>query len=354
MSGDLPLVLFDPHPRRREMLFDDALWERLNALARVVAPGDEESGEGRMPDETVDRHLADAAIVIGQTDLPTERLARASQLKAVINVEGNFLPNVDYAGCFARGVQVLAIAPAFALPVAEMALALALDLARGVTAADRAFREGREKFGLAGNDGAYLLTDSAIGLVGFGNLGRALLPLLQPFRPRVKVYDPWLPDGYLREFGMQPASLNEVLSTSQTVFVLAGVTADNQAMIGARELALMPDGAAILLMSRAGVVDWRAFTAAVASGRIRGATDVFPAEPVAPDDPVRTNTNLLLSAHRAGGLRQVFRRIGEMVVDDAALILAGLPPVRLQAARPETVGRLRSIPGRSYSKEEIR
>jgi hypothetical protein len=51
-------------------------------------------------------------------------------------------------------------------------------------------------------------------------------------------------------------------------------------------------------------------------------------------------------------MTQVFRTIGEMVVDDALLILAGLPPVRLQPARRETVGRMRSPPGRSYSKEE--
>ncbi|MCV0395994.1 MAG: hydroxyacid dehydrogenase [Rhizobiaceae bacterium] len=350
MNADLPLVLFDPHPRRREMLFDEAMWARLAALARIVA----HDGEGRIPDTVLDRHIGEAALVIGQTDLPSDRLAHAAKLRAVINVEGNFLPNVDYAGCFARGIQVLTIAPAFALPVAEMALALALDLARGVTAADRAFREGREKFGLSGNDGTYLLTDSTIGMIGFGNLGRALLPLLQPFRPRVKVYDPWLPDGYLRDFGVVPAPLDEVLSTSQTVFVLAGVTTDNQAMIGARELALLADGAAIVLISRAGVVDWQAFTAAVASGRIRAATDVFPVEPVAADDPVRENLNLLLSAHRAGGMRPIFRKIGEMVIDDAELILKGLPPVRLQAARAETVGRMRSMPGREYTKEETR
>lgn len=351
MSGQArPLVIFDPHPRRREMLFDDALWARLDGAARIVA----HDGEGRMPDELVERNIAEAAIVIGQTDMPAERLARAKGLKAIVNVEGNFLPNVDYAGCFARGVQVLAIAPAFALPVAEMALAMALDLARGVTAADRAFRAGEEKFGLAGNDGAFLLTGSTIGLIGFGNLGRALLPLLQPFRPKMKVYDPWLPEGYLREFGMTPAPLDEVLSTSRTIFVLAGVTAENEAMIGGRELDLVADGSSLVLMSRAAVVDWRAFMAATASGRIRAATDVFPREPVAADDPVRSNPHLLLSAHRAGGMREVFRRIGEMVVDDVGLILAGLPPVRLQPARPETVGRLRSAPGRSYSKDEVK
>lgn len=343
-----PLILFDPYPRTREMLFAPGEWARLETAADIVA-----SPEERLPADLVDRHIGEAAIVIGQTDLSAARLARAQKLKAVVNVEGNFLQNVDYATCFARSIHVLAVAPAFALPVAEMALALALDLARGVTAADRAFRAGAERYGLAGNRDAHVLTGSAIGLVGFGNLGRALLPLLQPFRPTIRVYDPWLPEGYLREQGLVPASLDEVLSSSRTVFVLAGVTEENRAMLGAREFGLMPDGASLVLMSRAGIVDWPAFTRAAASGRLRAATDVFPAEPVAADDPVRRNMNLLLSAHRAGGLHETFRRIGEMVVDDVLLVLAGLPPVRLQPARPETVGRLRSVPGRVYAREEL-
>ena len=346
-AGDRPLVLFDPEPRSRAMLFSDALWARLSSAAEIVP-----AESGKMADALVDKHIAEAELVIGQTDLPAGRLEKAKRLKAVINVEGNFLPNIDYAACFARGIQILSIAPAFALPVAEMALGLALDLARGITPADRAFREGREAYGLSGNRDAYLLTNSAIGFIGFGNLGRALLPLLMPFRPKLRVFDPWLPEGYLREFGLEPASLDEVLSKSKTVFVLAGVTTENQAMLGAREFALMPEGASLLLMSRAAVVDWRAFTQAAASGRIRAATDVFPAEPVADDDPVRKNPGLLLSAHRAGGMKEVFRTIGEMVVDDALLILAGLPPVRLQAARRETVGRMRSPPGRAYSRDE--
>lgn len=348
MSAEaLPLILFDPFPRSRQLIFTDAQWQRLAGQARIV-----HHDNGRMPAELVDRHLGVAALVIGQTDLSAERIEAASLLKAVVNVEGNFLPNIDYAACFRRGVQVFGVAPAFAAPVAEMGLALALDLARGVTAADRAFRAGDERYGLAGNHDAFSLSSCDIGLIGFGNLGRALLPLIEPFRPRIRVFDPWLPDGYLREFGLMPAALDEVLGASRVIFVLAGATAENRTMIGERELALIPDGAALILLSRADLVEWSALLRATASGRIRAATDVFPEEPVAPNDPVRQNPNLLLSAHRAGGVRDAFYRIGEMVVDDALLVLAGLPPVRLQPARPETVGRLRSKPGRSYQKGE--
>jgi len=163
-----PLVLVDPWPRRREMIFTDDQWARLEAMADVVSS----DGNAPMAAATVEGALARVTAILGQTDLPAERIERAPQLRAVINVEGNFFPNVDYEACFARGVEVLCIAPVFALPVAEMALGLALDLARGITAGDLAFREGRERYGLAGNADAFLLSGTTVGIVGFGNLGQ--------------------------------------------------------------------------------------------------------------------------------------------------------------------------------------
>lgn len=343
-----PLILFAPFPRSRELIFTDALWRRLSDHAEIVA-----HEGGPMPDALVEQHIAEVTLVIGQTDMPAVRIDRAALLRGIINVEGNFQQNVDYAACFARGIKVLSVAPAFAAPVAEMAIALALDLARGVTGADRAFRDGRESYGLAGNRDSFMVSGCDVGLIGFGNLGQALLPLLRPFGVRVRVYDPWLPEGYLRDFGVIPATLDEVLETSRVTFVLAGVTAGNRGMIGAREFALISNNAAFVLLSRAELVDWPAFLRALQGGRFRAATDVFPNEPVPADDPVRQSAHLILSAHRAGGVPEAFHRIGEMVVDDALLMLDGLPPVRLQPARAETAGQLRSKQGRSYSKGEV-
>jgi phosphoglycerate dehydrogenase-like enzyme len=97
-------------------------------------------------------------------------------------------------------------------------------------------------------------------------------------------------------------------------------------------------------MSRAGVVDFEALTDLVAAGRIRAATDVFPDEPVARDDPVRGLDGLLMSPHRAGGMREAFLEIGRLAVADLELILRGLPPVACKKADRETVGLLRSRP----------
>lgn len=342
-----PVILFDPWPRTGPLIFTPELRRRFEALGRIVTVADGE--DGPLPPELIEAALPDVAAIVGQTDLPAARLERAPNLKAVINVEGNLQPNIDYPACFARGVQVLGVAPAFALPVAEMALGLALSLARGIVPADRSMRGGREQYGLAGNRESFLLTRATIGLIGCGLLGRALLPLLRPFHPRLLIHDPWLSAGAIRELHAEPASLDDVLFEARAIFVLAGVTAESQGFLSRAKLELIRTDAIVLLMSRAAVVDFDALLDLVEAGRFRAATDVFPVEPVPAEARARRVENLVLSAHRAGGIPQAFSRMGEMVVEDLALILAGLPPVSLQSARPETASRWRNAPGRSYA-----
>ena len=342
-----PVILFDPFPRAAPLIFAGDMLERFERLGRIV--GLPESANGKLPAALIEATLPEVAAIVGQTDLDAARLQRAPKLAAVINVEGNFAQNVDYAKCFRRGIQVLSVAPVFSQPVAEMALGFAIDLARGITKADALMRAGNEQYGLAGNRQSFLLRGQTMSLIGCGNLGRALIPLLLPFRPRLLIHDPWLPDTSIRELGGEPATLEAALSQARVIFALAGVTEENRGMLDRSRLELIRPGAVFLLMSRAGLVDFDALTDLVAAGRFRAATDVFPVEPAPADLRARSVDGMLLSAHRAGGMPSVLAAIGEMVVDDLALILRGLPPQRLQPARPETVTRWRNPPGRSYA-----
>lgn len=337
-----PLVIVDPLPRQRKLVFTEAQWARLNDLAEIVL----HEGE-RMPADMLARHLPEAVAIIGQTDLPAERIARAPKLRAVINIEGNFLPNVDYDACAARGIHALVVAPVFGVPVAEAALGMAIDLARGLTLYDRAMRAGTEEYGLLGNRDSFVLTGKTFGLIGFGNLGRALLPLLRPFHGRILIHDPWLPDSYIGDQHAEPCTLETLLRESRVIFVLAGVTIENQGFLDRAKLALIRSDAVFVLASRAAVVDFDALIDLVDAGAFRAGSDVFPVEPVAKDDRVR-NSRLVLSSHRFGGMPEIFAAMGEMVVDDLSLILRGLPPVRLQRAQRETAAKFRSQPGRSY------
>lgn len=336
---DEGIILVDPLPRTLDLIMEPDVRARLEKLGRLVI-----SEDAPMSDAEVDALLPETVMIFGQTALPRERLDRAKKLKAVINVETNFLPNIDYQACQERGIWVLTPGSAFAAPVAEAALGMAIDLARGISAADRAFRAGAEQYGLAANAETFRFAGAPVGIIGLGDLGRNLRDLIRPFKNPVKVFDPWLPDEIIERHDCQPASLDELLSTSQVVFVFAAVTGENQGFLGSREFALMPKGAAFLLMSRAAVVDFPAMLDAVRSGHIRVATDVFPEEPVPADDPVRQMEGILLSAHRTGGTTDALFSIGRMAVADAELILRGLPPQLCRRADPALASRLRSKP----------
>jgi phosphoglycerate dehydrogenase-like enzyme len=334
-----PRILLVPAPRRVADIFDAADLARLRALGELVIVDDVP-----FTDAQFDAVAAHTEIVIGQIDLPRERLERMPRLRAVFNVEGNFLPNIDYAQAMARGVRVLNISPVFAEPVAEAALGMAIDLARGISRSDRHFRRGTEQYGLDANREAYSLFRQQIGLVGFGDLGRAIAPLLAPFGATLRAFDPWLPAEYIASFGIHAASLAEVLCLSKIVFVVAGVTSQNQGFLGAAEFAAMPQGASLILVSRAGVVDFEALLDAAESGHLRVATDVFPQEPLPADHRARRGENLLLSPHQAGAMDEALRQIGKRVVADAELIARGLPSVMCKQAQPETVALFRSKP----------
>ncbi|WP_421594263.1 hydroxyacid dehydrogenase [Shinella sp. M27] len=337
-DNTMPLVISAPEPRTLDLIFTPQTEAELRRTYRIVeADPDDIAGLG-------DAVLSEARYIIGQPPLSAETLGRMPNLRAILNVESNLLNNMPYDILFARGIHVVTTGQVFAEPVAELGLAMALNLARGVIDADVAFREGRELWGGEGNASARLLSGSEIGIVGFGDLGRALNRVLTGFRAKIRVFDPWLPPSILREAGVEPASLSEVLGMSDFVFVVASVTSENKGFLGAEAFAAMRKGAAFILLSRADVVDFPTLMAAVERGHIVAASDVYPEEPLPADHPVRSLKGFVRSAHRAGALDSAFKKMGEMVLEDMALMDRGLPPMRCKRAERETVSRMRSKP----------
>lgn len=335
-----PLILTDPHPRPVNLIFDPATKARLETIGDVMWHDGSPAS-----DDFIDRHLPEAVALIGQSALPKERLDRAPNLKVVFNVESNFLPNIDYAECHRRGIHVVSTAPVFAQPVAEMALGLALAAARRIPQADAAIRSGTETlYGEGDNADSILLSGRTLGLVGCGNLGRSLLPLLRPFGGPIVVHDPWIHTSVLREWGVEPVGLEECFARSDVVFILAAATTENAGRIGAKHFSTMPRHGIVVLVSRAAVVNFDELLGAAASGRIRAAIDVWPDEPIPADHPARRTPNTVLQAHRAGNIPEIWPRMGQMVVDDLELVLRGLAPQRCQRAQVETVSRIRSKP----------
>ena len=333
-----PLILSTPQPRSIDLIFTEAA--RNTLLERYEVLELEPEAVNALDSATLGR----ARYILGQPPLELATLQAMQSLRCIFNVETNLINNMPYDHLFAHGVHVVTTGAAFAQPVAELGLAMALNLARNVIEADNAFAAGKELWGGDGNASARLLSGSAIGIVGFGDLGRALARLLEGSGADIAVYDPWLPAAVLADHGVRAASLDSVLETSDTLFVVAAVTSDNQGFLDARSFARMKRGAAFILLSRADVVNFDDLMDAVASGHIVAASDVFPQEPLGTDHRVRSLPGFIRSAHRAGALDTAFKRMGDMVLDDMDLLDKGLPPVRCKRAERETVARMRSRP----------
>lgn len=344
MNESENVIILDPYPRDSNVVFSAEDKRRLEALGKVIW-----DDGGRVPDEQIDRYLPNAVALLGQADMPRERLDRAPNLRLIVNVEGNFLPNIDYAECHRRNIYVTAIAPVFSVSVSEMALGMAIAAARGMVAADAKMRIGKESlYGVDDTADSFLLRGRTLGVIGCGNLGRELIPMLRPFQGEILAYDPWLHDQVLRNMQLHPVGLEELFRRSRVVFILAPPTKENLGSIDKKYFSLMQKGSVVVLVSRAGIVNFDDLLDACESGHIRAAIDVFPEEPIPADHRARRTPNTILSAHRAGNVPEIMHEIGKMIVDDVELVLRGLAPQRTQRATVETAAKFRSTtPGSS-------
>ena len=180
------IVISDPFPRTLDLIFTKKKLRELKTKYKVLTVPKNNSYK------FYEKNIHNATFIMGQPNLDKKLLLKAKKLKAIINVESNFMDNIDYDYCFKKRIHVIATSPVFSKPVAEIALGMTLSLLRNIHNAHLDFVKGREKYGLESNLKASLLSEKKIGLLGFGDLARSLYPLLLPFTKDINVYDPWI------------------------------------------------------------------------------------------------------------------------------------------------------------------
>ncbi|WP_440654474.1 NAD(P)-dependent oxidoreductase [Candidatus Pelagibacter sp. HIMB1506] len=332
------IVISDPFPRTLDLIFTKKKLKELKTkYTLIVAPSKNKK-------KFYESNIHKASFIMGQPDLDKKLLSKAIKLKAIINVESNFMNNVDYKYCHKRGIHVIATSPVFSKPVAEIALGMTLSLLRNIHEAHFDFLKGKEKYGLESNLKASMLSGKKIGLLGFGDLAKSLYPLLLPFTKDISVYDPWLPKNVIKRYGFQPINLKDMFSKCEVIYVLAAVTTENKNLIDKKLLNRMKPNTLFILMSRAAVVNFKDLVTRLKKGDIYVATDVFPEEPVRKNDPIRKVKNILFSAHRAGALKEAFFDMGNIVLKDMDLILKNQKPKYCKKAQLKTVELLSSKP----------
>jgi phosphoglycerate dehydrogenase-like enzyme len=156
--------------------------------------------------------------------------------------------------------------------------------------------------------------------------GRVFIRLLRGFDVEILVFDPYLSAERAATMGAHKVDdLDEIFESCDVVSNHAPTTSETEGMIGAAQLAKLRDGALFVNTARANAIDYDALVRELQSGRIFGALDVFPKEPLAADSPLRGLPNVILSPHAAGGTIETGGRLGETVVDDLARFFRGEP-----------------------------
>jgi phosphoglycerate dehydrogenase-like enzyme len=217
-----------------------------------------------------------------------------------------------------RGVIVTSARGAIARTVAEFALASMLTLLRRMV---ELTRPGGPR------PVSETLFDKTVALVGLGCVGRSLLDLLRPFGCKVLVVDPFLAEPEAERLDVEQVSLPEALGRATVVSLHAPDVPETRGMIGAAELAAMPDGAVLVNTARGRLIDTRALTACASTGRLRVALDVTDPEPLPLDHPLRLMANVIVTPHVAGPTTDDLPRLGEAAVAEVGRVLRGEPPM---------------------------
>lgn len=251
------------------------------------------------------------------TQLTEEVFASAGKLAAV----GCFCigtNQVDLGAATRRGIPVFNAPFSNTRSVAELVLAEAILLLRGVAAKNAAAHRG-EWHKTAAN--AFEIRGKKLGIIGYGNIGMQLGVIAEALGMQVQFYDITnkLPLGNAR----QVPSLNQLLGSSDVVSLHVPETDTTQNMIGAAQLAQMQPGSILINASRGTVVDIDALANALESGALGGAgIDVFPVEPRSNDEefvsPLRRFDNAFLTPHIGGSTLEAQENIGMEVAEKLA------------------------------------
>lgn len=224
---------------------------------------------------------------------PAEQMARFPRLKVVVRM-GVGYDRIDRAEAARRGVTVCNCPDYGTTEVADHAIALAMALRRGVLLHHEAQRRGA-LWKPIDDPLVRRLSSLRVGIVGLGRIGTAAALRFKAFGCRVSFFDPHLPNGIELALGVSRArSLPDLLRNADVLSLHVPLTRETRGMIGAQEVAMLPNGAIIVNTARGPVLDLDAVEAALRSGQLAGAgLDVLPIEP--PVEPIPG----LLRAYRA-------------------------------------------------------
>jgi D-3-phosphoglycerate dehydrogenase len=294
-------------PRFRVLVTDEVDPEGLAVLR--AHPAIEVDEVPTLPPAELLERIGEYDAIVGRsaTRISGELLRRGERLK-VVGRAGVGVDNIDIPAATELGIAVINAPGGNTVSVAELAMGVMISLARHIHEAALSMREGRwDRSRLGGDE----LRGRTLAIVGLGRIGGELARRARAFGMTVVAFDPYVTPARFEELSVERAqTLQAALERADVLSVHVPLTPETRGMIGAAELGRLGRHALVLNLARGGIVDEAALADALAHGRIAGAgLDVFAAEPLPADSPLRTLPNVLLTPHLGASTTDAQRQV---------------------------------------------
>ena len=263
---------------------------------------------------------AQAVIVRSETKITAEVLEAAPVLKAVGRA-GVGVDNIDIEAATQRGVVVVNTPGGNTIATAELTFTHMLCAARPITQANIALREGRwDRKQFAGSE----LFEKTLGILGLGRIGREVAKRAKAFGMQVLSHDPYLTEEQAQSLEVEKVDLDALLRRSDYITVHMPLTDSTRHMIDREAIAMMKHGTCLLNCARGGIIKEEDLMEALKTGKVRAAgLDVYEAEPLPPDHPLRQIPNIVLTPHLGASTREAQESVGLEVAKTISEILRG-------------------------------
>jgi len=265
------------------------------------------------------------AILVREAPISARVIDALTRCKAIVRY-GVGVDNIDLAHARKRKIYVANIPGYGTEEVSDHAAALLLACIRRLCTRDANLRQGFFETNI--QEPIFRTTGKTLGLIGYGQIGRALHRKWKGFLPlRVLMFDPFAQPEVTREHGAEAVHLDELFAESDYVSLHAPLTPETRHIINAANLKKMKPGAIIVNTARGELIDEKALAAALVEGRIAAAgLDVFEKEPLASDHPFVSLPNVVLSGHVGWYSKDAVKELQTRGAQEIVRVLSGGVP----------------------------
>ncbi len=304
------------NPDLKEMIFRTEALQKLASISEIYWMEEYENF-----DLQTDICEFDACISSwGSPRFTPEVLENASKLKFIGHAAGTVVPYLDES-VFFKDIFIANANSCLSRATAEGAVAMMAAGSYNLQMYSRKLLQG----GWANNDSECVpgLYRQTIGLIGYGDISREVIRLLQPYEPKILLNSKYCSAEEAKALGVKLCELDELLQESRIISLHNTLNSSTRGMLGKMELDLISGGALLINTARGPIIDGHALIETLKTGKFNAIVDVYNSEPLPNDHILRSLPNVWCFPHIAAYSSYWKTRLGQCVIEDLERMVKG-------------------------------